>query len=709
MEPDTLILNVYGTDYPFEIVTGAVLRVGSDPDSDICLQGEGIAPDHCTIETLAGGSFRLRANDSASGFSVNGVTSTDMTVKTPFSLGVSGHQLGVRLVSQTKHTITLPPKLPPAPSTTRTARVGTGTAVPSLMEKEPFPAPQEKPFSFARAAALFCILAGGILVCAALMVMSSSGDNAALSQPVTVTVQPTPVAPAPTDKASPSEQAKAIVAAATAQKEEQPAPALPQKPEAPQIKNIGEDFTLGSFQYRITSALKTSVIGASDFESQFIDELGKAPEMQIARLFGIDPIKAATGEGTRNANSSYYVIRYEITNLGKTVDAVSNTDFQVIDSQDRQFTPTTDATMKLIERQDEDFLLSELQPGITRACAQAFELPEDAFAGPLHLLIPEKGFFKTKAIKVVLSDPVSNKKDDSPEFKNLTFSELSSRKSGDAVVLKLGGGSRLKFRFCEAGAFTTRNPNTVTNDRPSEKDTEVVLSSAFWITETECTQRQWSALMDNDPSERIGPALPVDSVSWVEAEAFIKKLNSLKELPPNWEINWAFALPTEAQWEYACRSGENASINEENNHLPDSIPYWESMAWFKSNSRGLTSNVANLAPNDWGLFDMHGNVAEWCSDWYSATGVRGNNPVGPSDGIERVVRGGSYSSNVWEIHTTARSKLNPSNRSPNIGFRVAIVSRHNLNPQAVVSNAVNLKKKGTSPCACLLGHSVHRI
>ena len=108
MELDTLILNVYGTDYQFEIVTGAVLRVGSDPDADICLQGEGVVYEHCTIETLDDGIFRVQSNEAALGFSINGVTSIDMTVKTPFTLGVAGRDLGVRLGSQTRKTIALP-------------------------------------------------------------------------------------------------------------------------------------------------------------------------------------------------------------------------------------------------------------------------------------------------------------------------------------------------------------------------------------------------------------------------------------------------------------------------------------------------------------------------------------------------------------------------------------------------------------------------
>jgi formylglycine-generating enzyme required for sulfatase activity len=613
------------------------------------------------------------------------------------------------------------------------------------MEKEPFPAPQEKPFSFARVAALFCILAGGIMVCAALMVMSSSGDNDAPSQPVTVAVQPTPVAPAPTDKASPSEQAKAIVAAATAQKDEQPAPALPKKPEPPQIKNLGEDFILGSFRYRIISALKTSMIGASDFESQFIDELGKAPEMQIARLFGIDPVKAATGEGTRNANSSYYVIRYEITNLGKTVDAVSNTDFQVIDSQDRQFTPSTDATMKLIERQDEDFLLSELQPGITRACAQAFELPNDAFIGPLHLQIPEKGFFKSGKVHVLLNKTaletehagnVQNKrqqnalpKTQAAGFSALTFSELSSRESGDAIVLMLAKDTELRFRFCRSGKFTMGSAYSELDRRPDEDQAEVVFSSGFWMSELECTQKQWAALMPDNPSHELGDNLPVNSVSWEDANVFINKLNTINDLPSNWEINWKFTLPSEAQWEYACRAGVSEPFN--NGKRVQEVKYTDaetyallsvseqerlriikskagispldSSGWCLSNSAGKLHEVGIWPGNSWGLQDMHGNLSEWCADYYSPKLVGGNEPCGPNSGSERVIRGGSYLSRESEARSAARSRLKPTDKYSSVGFRVAIVSRHHLRSQEVVSDAATAQKIEPASAPAFLG------
>lgn len=203
--------------------------------------------------------------------------------------------------------------------------------------------------------------------------------------------------------------------------------------------------------------------------------------------------------------------------------------------------------------------------------------------------------------------------------------------------------------------------NAALDETPRHK---VFLSKPFYVSRYEITQRQWLALMDSNPSHFQGDDLPVDSVSWNNAQLFIYALNLR-------EKTRAYRLPTEAEWEYAARAGTVTaySFGEDPADLTD-------FGWYVMNSNLATHPVGKLAPNPWGLFDMHGNVYEWCQDRYLAdyyTRAPSRNPTGPSAGEgNRVRRGGYWGSSARNLRSSDRDSFPPDLPASNTGFRLVM-------------------------------------
>lgn len=194
---------------------------------------------------------------------------------------------------------------------------------------------------------------------------------------------------------------------------------------------------------------------------------------------------------------------------------------------------------------------------------------------------------------------------------------------------------------------------------------KVTISRPFYLQSTEVTQGQWQKVMGNNPShfKHRGENCPVESVSWHDAQEFIKRLNEI-------EGTDEYRLPTEAEWEYACRAGSTTRFC-----FGDDAQMLGEYAWYYNNSKGRTHLVRQKKPNTWGLYDMHGNAWEWCQDWYGPY-PKGHvtNPKGPSSGEDRrVSRGGSWCYGVSHIRSAIRIKLNPNmhNTFGTFGFRVA--------------------------------------
>jgi len=190
---------------------------------------------------------------------------------------------------------------------------------------------------------------------------------------------------------------------------------------------------------------------------------------------------------------------------------------------------------------------------------------------------------------------------------------------------------------------------------------QVILTKGFYLGKFEVTQEEYEKVMSKNPSKFKGDKLPVEMVSWNDAVAFCEALNK-KEKKRGWE----FSLPTEAQWEYACRSGTTMVYSWGNNITPQ-------LANFKDSGLNKTVEVGTYAVNPWGFFDMLGNVREWTADWYGGyPRSSAIDPRGPNEGSKRVLRGGSWSHPGRFLRSAYRNGRYPSDRLNFIGFRVAL-------------------------------------
>ena len=216
----------------------------------------------------------------------------------------------------------------------------------------------------------------------------------------------------------------------------------------------------------------------------------------------------------------------------------------------------------------------------------------------------------------------------------------------------------------EGGTFTMGATSEQGSDADNdEKPAHKVTLSNYSIGETEVTQALWQAVMGSNPSHFKGDLQrPVENVSWNDCQTFIKKLNQL--------TGENFRLPTEAEWEYAARGGKSSKGYKYSgsNTIGD-------VAWYTDNSLSKTRAVKTKKPNELGIYDMSGNVYEWCSDWYSSSyysSYSGTNPTGPSSGSYRVLRGGSWYSDAGRWRVANRSYNSPAGRISSFGFRLAL-------------------------------------
>ena len=220
----------------------------------------------------------------------------------------------------------------------------------------------------------------------------------------------------------------------------------------------------------------------------------------------------------------------------------------------------------------------------------------------------------------------------------------------------LGKGIKLNLVLVPAEKFMMGSPSSEVGRVDNETQHEVTLTKPFYIGKYEVTQKQWEAVMGNNPSKRTeGAKLPVTDVSWEDTQEFIKKLNE--------KTSGGFRLPTEAEWEYACRAGTKTYYS-----------FGDSLTKIDANIDGGSINaVGSYKPNAFGIYDMHGNVWEWCEDWkadYPAGAV--TNPKGLATGTgARVLRGGSFSNFVSDARSSVRDFGTPTYRAKSIGFRLA--------------------------------------
>jgi formylglycine-generating enzyme required for sulfatase activity len=235
--------------------------------------------------------------------------------------------------------------------------------------------------------------------------------------------------------------------------------------------------------------------------------------------------------------------------------------------------------------------------------------------------------------------------------------------------------------FIPPGSFRMGSPADEVDRHPAEGvQTAVMISRGFWMGRHEVTQGEYKGVMGRNPSY-FTPAngysedltLPVDSVSWADAGAYCNRLTSLERAAGRIPSNSQFRLPTEAEWEYACRAWTSSRFS----HGDD--PGYANLAnyaWYDENSGGLFPHpVEQKLPNPWGLYDMSGNVFEWCHDWegeYVDFGGIKIDPPGPGAGTKRVLRGGSWFFTARRCRSAYRGSIDPGSRDRQIGFRIVL-------------------------------------
>ena len=220
--------------------------------------------------------------------------------------------------------------------------------------------------------------------------------------------------------------------------------------------------------------------------------------------------------------------------------------------------------------------------------------------------------------------------------------------------------TQIEMVFVKGGTFTMGATAKQRGDADSdEKPAHRVTISDFYIGKYEVTQAQWETVMGKNPSGYKGNNRPVENVSWNDIQEFIEKLNA--------KTGKKFRLPTEAEWEYAARGG-----NQSKGYKYSGSDNIDEVAWYDDNSSSQTHPVGQKLPNELGLYDMNGNVYEWCSDWYGGYS-RGSqtNPTGPANGSGRVLRGGSWNVIARSCRVSSRGSYDPSSRFGNYGgFRL---------------------------------------
>ena len=238
-----------------------------------------------------------------------------------------------------------------------------------------------------------------------------------------------------------------------------------------------------------------------------------------------------------------------------------------------------------------------------------------------------------------------------------------------------------------ADTFQMGNTGAYSGDSDEKPVHTVTISKAFYMSKYEVTQKQYQAVMGNNPSHFKGENLPVERVTWYNAVAFCNALSQQEGKTPcytingtnvscNWDAN-GYRLPTEAEWEYAAKAGTstdfyNGSLTNTNCTPIDAN--LDNIAWYCGNANNTTHPVGQKQANAFGLYDMSGNVWEWCWDWYSSySSTAVTDPTGASTGSDRVYRGGSWNRNALNCRSAYRSFNTPSNDFNRMGFRLVRV------------------------------------
>jgi len=258
----------------------------------------------------------------------------------------------------------------------------------------------------------------------------------------------------------------------------------------------------------------------------------------------------------------------------------------------------------------------------------------------------------------------------------------------DENYVKINPGEFLMGSPAKPGRPGAAADDLESRERPQHR---ALITKPFEMGKYEVTQEQWQAVIGANPSSFKGPKMPVTNISWNDAQEFINRLQTH-------DGRYTYRLPTEAEWEYACRAGSTGNFSGEELKAPEkpkdrnkatkrSEPMatddeyaknLKAMGWYDANAFNHPHPAGQLQPNAWGLYDMHGNVREWCQDWYDSNYYKtspAEDPPGPPSGAMKVNRGGSWQTPASMCRSAARSYDLPSERNSLIGFRLVRVKR----------------------------------
>lgn len=314
---------------------------------------------------------------------------------------------------------------------------------------------------------------------------------------------------------------------------------------------------------------------------------------------------------------------------------------------------------------------------------------------------PDKEKFKNLLSEILSNKKNKNKKpnndfavfesielDDFSDY-NETFKFISPDIKTDTKrpILQLGelknylvSSTGMKMIWCKSGSFWMGSPKSEQGRSDNEALHEVKVNYGFYLGEFEVKQSEWEKIDKEKPFHWRGTELPVESVTWTEAMNYCDELTQLERDSGGIDGSWKFSLPTEVQWEYACRSGTKTAFNIGNNiygedaNINASIPYGTSD---KGKESIGTIKCGSFNPNRSGFYDMHGNVWEWCLDWYTKNNLSFTDVLTPKDGLYKVKRGGSWFNGPQNVRSAKRFSSSKEYRHKTLGFRVALIKIKN--------------------------------
>ncbi|MFO0926473.1 MAG: bifunctional serine/threonine-protein kinase/formylglycine-generating enzyme family protein [Gemmataceae bacterium] len=265
-----------------------------------------------------------------------------------------------------------------------------------------------------------------------------------------------------------------------------------------------------------------------------------------------------------------------------------------------------------------------------------------------------------------------NRPDEPPSGRPGTLPEAApirpGREAGERTTVSLGDGVEMLFVWCPPGTFLMGSPEDEEGRADDETQHKVTLTQGYWLGTHEVTQKQWREVMGDNPSNFKGDDLPVENVTWDDCQSFCTKLAG--------KTGKRFRLPTEAEWEYACRAGTTTPFHFGQTISTDQANYNGTYTYGrgeKGEYRQKTIPEGSFPANAWGLYDMHGNIWEWCQDWYSSHPSGDiKDPPGPSIGDTRVLRGGSWDDLPRRCRAAFRCRTDPGHRSVDYGCRVVL-------------------------------------